>query len=85
VHCFHHIGFLGYIGIFQRRAEGHGHPGRAHPPDRRIQVTEGFLGNHRGHLAAKAAAHRRFVHDQKMAGLLHGRQDGILVERLQLA
>jgi hypothetical protein len=48
-------GAIGAIGIFERRAVGRGHIGRAHPHDRAIEVLERLLRDQAGDLGAHAA------------------------------
>ena len=78
-----HVVGLRQDGLLERRAERDRHVGRGQPPDRRVEMLEGVLGDERGDLGADPARSRRLVGDEHLAGLPGGREDRVGVERAE--
>ena len=71
--------------VFERRREGNGHIHRAHALDRRIQIIERAIGDHRGDLGRHAISFVAFVNDDGAAGFLGRFDQRLFVERKRRA
>ena len=69
------------VEVLERRREGHRRVRRGDLLDRRLQRTEGLLGDEPGDVGGHAAARMRLVDDDQPAGLLDRLEDGLGVER----
>ena len=62
-----------------------GHVVAGHAEDRPLEVEDRLLGDHGGDLGAEARDARGFLHHDHAPGLAHGREDRLLVQRLEAA
>src|SRR3990170_707280 len=85
VHGIEDVGYLRQVRVLEGGGEGDRHVRRRQAHDRRVEVLEGLLGDHRGDLGADAEEPVTLVQHEGAAGLRHRLEHGLRVERLDRA